>query len=83
MMSALMFPLLFAMLGGGWAYLYRPERRTSLLFTLILFQLLGAWGYRQQPSPELLGVLGLLALSVFAMLLHTLLHDKPRAEQSR
>lgn len=74
MMSALILPLLFAMLGGGWAYLYRPERRHALLFTLILFQLLGAWGYRQQPSPELLLVLGLLALSVFAMLLHMLLY---------
>lgn len=83
MMSTLMFPLLFAMLGGGWAYLYRPERRTSLLFTLISFQLLGAWGYHQQPSPELLGALGLLALSVFAMLLHTLLHDKPTANPGR
>ncbi len=74
MMSALSLPLLFAMLGGGWAYLYRPERRHALLFTLILFQLLGAWGYRQQPSPELLLLLCPLALIVFAMLLHLLLH---------
>ena len=76
MMSALSFPLLFAMVGGSWAYLYRPERRTALLFTLILFQLLGAWGYRQEPSPELLPLVGLLALTVFAMLLHSLLHVK-------
>lgn len=76
MMSALSFPLLFAMLGGGWAYLYRPERRAALLSTLILFQLLGAWGYFQQPSLELLILVGILATTVFAMLLHTLLHAK-------
>jgi hypothetical protein len=76
MMSALSLPLLFAMIGGGWAYLYRPERRGALLFTLILFQLLGAWGYHQEPSLELLPLVGLLALSVFAMLLHSLLHVK-------
>lgn len=80
MMNALILPLLFAMFGGGWAYLYRPERRHALLLTLVLFQLLGAWGYRQQPSPELLGVLALLALSIFAMLLHTLLYA-PQPEQ--
>jgi len=78
MMSALILPLLFAMLGGGWAYVYRPERRHALLLTLILFHLLGAWGYRQQPSPELLLLLGMLALGIFAMLLHTLLYtSKP------
>ena len=76
MMSALSFPLLFAMLGGCWAYLYRPERRGALLSTLILFQLLGAWGYFQQPSLELLILVGILAITVFAMLLHTLLHAK-------
>ena len=74
MLSALSLPLLFAMVGGGWAYLYRPERRSALLSTLLLFQLLGAWGFHQQPSAELLGLLGVLAVSIFAMLLHTLLH---------
>jgi hypothetical protein len=76
MTSALSFPLLFAMLGGVWAYLYRPERRGALLSTLILFQLLGAWGYYQQPSAELLILVGVLATTVFAMLLHTLLRGK-------
>lgn len=74
MLSALSLPLLFAMIGGGWAYLYRPERRTALMFTLLLFLLLGVWGYRQQSSAELLGLLGMLALGIFAMLLHTLLY---------
>ena len=82
MMSALSLPLLFAMIGGGWAYLYRPERRSALLFTLVLFQLLGAWGYRQQPSPELLLLLAPLALSVLAMLLHSLLHVKDTKSSS-
>lgn len=82
MMSALSLPLLFAMLGGGWAYLYRPERRSALLSTLILFQLLGAWGYYQQPSLELLILVGVLALTVFAMLLHTLLHTRKPERQN-
>ena len=82
MMSALSLPLMFAMIGGVWAYLYRPERRGALLFTLILFQLLGAWGYHQEPSLELLPLVGLLALSVFAMLLHSLLHVKDTKSSS-
>ncbi|WP_407541430.1 hypothetical protein Q0M94_00475 [Deinococcus radiomollis] len=82
MTSALSLPLLFAMIGGGWAYLYRPERRSALLLTLVLFQLLGAWGYRQEPSMELLLLLAPLALSVFAMLLHSLLHVKDTKSKS-
>ena len=75
MLTALIGPLLFAALGGGWAYLHRKSRRTELMFTLILFQLLGAWGYRQQPTPALLLLLGILGLMVFSMLLHTLLYS--------
>ena len=76
MLTALIGPLLFAALGGGWAYLYRKDRRPQLLFTLILFQLLGAWGYRQEPTPGLLVLLGVLALLVFSMLLHFLLYSE-------
>ncbi|GGJ74998.1 hypothetical protein [Deinococcus aquiradiocola] len=78
MLSALSLPLLFAFLGGSWAYLNRPERRPALLLTLILFHLLGAYGYRQEPRPELLILLFLLATGIFAMLLHTLLHGHNR-----
>ena len=45
MMSALILPLLFAMFGGGWAYLYRPERRHTLLLTLILAELVTLLAY--------------------------------------
>ncbi|ULH16145.1 hypothetical protein MF271_05865 [Deinococcus sp. KNUC1210] len=82
MLTALIGPLLFAALGGGWAYLNRKDRRTELLFTLILFQLLGAWGYRQDPTPGLLLLVGLLALMVFSMLLHTLLYTDERSARS-
>ena len=77
MLSALIGPLLFACLGGAWAYLFRPERRNGLISTLICFQLLGAWGLHQQPTPELLLVVGLLGLIVLSMLLHTLVHSPP------
>ncbi len=81
MLTALIGPLLFACLGGGWAYLFRKDRRPELLCTLIMFHLLGAWAYRQQPTPSLLLMLGLLAAMVFAMLLHTLLHGGEKVQR--
>ena len=75
MFSALIGPLLFACLGGAWAYFFRPERRHGLIGTLIGFQLLGAWGVHQQPTPELMMVVGLLGVIVLAMLIHILVHS--------
>ncbi|WP_165794123.1 hypothetical protein [Deinococcus aerius] len=78
MLNALALPLLFSMLGGTYAYLRFPERRSKVLLTLILFQLVGAYGHATQPGMALFSLLVLHSLVVFALLLHGL--RTPRLE---
>ncbi|EYB69746.1 hypothetical protein DEIPH_ctg002orf0070 [Deinococcus phoenicis] len=78
MLNALALPLLFSMIGGTYAYLRFPDRRSRVLLTLILFQLVGAYGHAVQPGAALFGLLALHMLVVFGLLLHGLL--TPKAE---
>lgn len=72
MLTALIGPLLFAVLGGLYAYIYRPERRESLMATLVCFLLVGAYAYHKQPLEDLFLMLLAFALMVCGMFVHSL-----------
>jgi len=83
MLNALVFPLLFSMAGGTYAYLRFPERRPKVLLTVMLFQLVGAYGHAGQPDPALFGLLTLHLLVTVVWLGHYLQTPQGRLRPER
>ncbi|WP_104991285.1 hypothetical protein [Deinococcus sp. NW-56] len=83
MLNALLFPLLFSIVGGTYAYLRFPDRRPKVLLTLVLFQLVGAYGHASQPDTGLFGLLTLHLLVVVTWLAHYLQTPQGRLRPER
>ena len=65
-------PLLFAIFGGAWAYLNRPEQRPSLLLTLTLFLVVGALANYLMPHTGLFTLLLIYAVYLVVLYVHNM-----------
>lgn len=80
MFNTLIGPLLFAMFGGLYGYVARPEKREQLLFALTSLLVVAGGVYHLFPSEVLFPLVAVYALFVSSLL--TVFFRRPALQRS-